>query len=291
MRTLSLAVVCLVLAAPTAALAQVVDVQTAPPAPNPDIGVSGNRITIAIGAASVPEYEGADGNDIIPAAAAVGTVDGFDFFTRGTQLYVDLVRDPAGPGTKLEFGPVVGVRLQRNRLRGIDNAQVRALGKIDTAYEVGASLGIARTGVVTSDFDTLTARVGFLHDVSDAHGSYVVTPQINYTTPLSYTTLVSLGASADYVGKGYGRTYFGVTPGGTLASGLRTYDVRNSGFKSYGVSLFALQSLSGDLRRGFALGGGVLYNRLLGKYKNSPVVRDVGDAGGWSVAAGLTYTF
>ncbi len=288
---LSLLAVAAALAAalPAAAAAQVTDAQTAPPAPNPDEG--GDRVTIGIGAASVPDYEGADSNDIVPAAVAIGTLGGYDFFTRGTQLYVDLVRDPAGPGTKFEFGPVAAVRFQRNDVDNIDNAQVRALGKIDVAYELGASVGVSRTGVITSDFDTLSARVGFVHDLSDAHGSYVVSPQINYTTPLSYSTLVSLGASADYVGKGFGRTYFGVTPAGSAASGLRTYGVTDSGWKNYSLSAFALQSLTGDLRRGLAVGGGVLYSRYLGKYKRSPLVRDIGDASTWSLAAGLTYTF
>ena len=277
-------------AAPAAAFAQDTT-QTAPPTPNPDIGMSGDRVTIGVGAATVPDYEGADSNDIIPAAVAIGTIGGFDFFTRGTQLYVDVIKDPAGPGTKFELGPIVGVRLQRNSRKGIDDAQVRALGKIDTAYEVGASVGISRTGVITSDFDTLSVRVGYVHDVSNAYDSYVLSPQVNYTTPLSYGTLVSIGASMDYVGKGYGRTYFGVTPTGTLASGLRTYGVGDSGWKNYSLSAFALQSLTGDLRRGLAIGGGVLYSQYLGRYKRSPLIRDVGDASTWSAAIGLAYTF
>lgn len=285
--SLSIAAACLALV-PVAAFAQDT---TQAAAPNPDIGMSGDRVTVGVGAATVPDYEGADSNDIIPAAVAIGTLGGFDFFTRGTQLYVDLVKDPAGPGTKFEFGPIAGVRLQRNSRKGIDNAQVRALGTIDTAYEFGASAGISRTGVITSDFDTLSARVGYIHDVSGAHGSYVISPQVNYTTPLSYSTIVSLGASADYVGKGYGRTYFGVSPTGTLASGLRTYGVGDSGWKNYSLSAFALQSLTGDLRHGLAIGGGVLYSQYLGKYKRSPLIRDVGDSSTWSAAIGLAYTF
>lgn len=294
MRIPSLSILAVGLAAalaPAAAHAQDTVAQTAPPSPNPDIGMSGDRVTIGVGAATVPDYEGADSNDIIPGAVAIGTIGGFDFFTRGTQLYVDVIKDPAGPGTKFELGPIVGVRLQRNSRKGIDDLQVRALGKIDTAYEVGASAGLSRTGVITSDFDTLTVRVGYVRDVSNAYDSYVLSPQVNYTTPLSYSTLVSLGASMDYVGKGYGRTYFGVTPAGTLASGLRTYDVGDSGWKNYNLSAFALQSLSGDLRRGLAIGGGVLYSQYLGRYKRSPLIRDVGDASTWSAAIGLAYTF
>ena len=279
---------------PAVALAQDTGTAGAPPTPVSDAGMAGDRVTIGVGVATVPNYEGADSNDIIPAAVAVGTVGGFDFFTRGTQLYVDLVKDPAGPGTKIEVGPILAVRFQRNSVKDIDNAQVRLLGKRDTAYEVGASLGISRTGVITSDFDTLTARVGFVHDVSDSHGSYVITPQVNYTTPLSYSTLVSLGASADYVGKGYGRSYFAVPGPVRVPGGLPIYDIADSGWKNVGLSLFVVQSLTGDLRRGLGIGGGVLYNRYLGKYKRSPLVEGiggVGDASTFSAAVGLTYTF
>jgi outer membrane protein len=278
---------------PAAAHAQDTATAGAPPTPNADVSMDGDRVTIGLGVATVPEYEGADANDIIPGAVAVGTLGGYDFFTRGTQLYVDLVKDPAGPGTKFEFGPIAAGRIQRNSLKGIDDLRVRALGKVDVAYELGAFAGVSRTGVITSDFDTLTARVGFVHDlgIGDAHGSYVITPQINYSTPLSIRNLVSLGVSADYVGKGYGRTYFGVTPGQSLASTLRSYSIGDSGWKNYSLSAFAVQSLSGDLRRGLGIGAGVLYTQYLGKYKRSPLVRDAGDSSTFAAAVGLTYTF
>jgi outer membrane protein len=248
-----------------------------------------SRLTIGVGAATLPDYEGADKNNITPGAVVIGKVADHDFFTRGTQLYVNLVPSRSGPGTNFELGVIGAARLDRTNK--VDNLQVRALGKLDAAWEAGGYVGIGRTGVITSDYDTLTARVAYVHDVSDVHGSYVVTPQINYATPLSTRTLVSIGASADYVGKGYGRTYFAVTPAGAVASGLRSYAINDSGWKRYNLSAFVLQSLSGDLRRGFGLGAGVLYGRMLGKYKRSPIVSDVGDADQLAAAVGLTYTF
>jgi outer membrane scaffolding protein for murein synthesis (MipA/OmpV family) len=273
----------------SSALAQGATPPTAPTGdPAPDTG--GNRVTVGVGVASLPDYEGASSNSWIPAAVAVGTFKGYDFFTRGTQLYVDLLPDAPGPGMKYELGVIGGARFDRTNR--VDNDQVAALGKIDTAIEVGGFVGVSRTGLITSDYDTLTARVGVVQDVSGTYRSYVVTPQINYTTPLSYTTLVSLGASADYVGKGYGRTYFNITPTQSLASGLRAYDdAAEAGWRRFNLSAFAVQSLSGDLRRGWGLGAGVLYGKMLGRYKRSPIVQDIGDADQWSVAAGVTYTF
>ncbi|WP_380787985.1 MipA/OmpV family protein [Sphingomonas sp. R86521] len=288
MRAFSLALSVAVLASASPVLAQNAP-NAAPPGVDGNTAPDNNRLTIGIGAATLPDYEGADSNSITPGAVAIGVVGGHDFFTRGTQLYVNLLKSQPGPVLNYEIGVIGAARFQRTGK--VDNRQVRALGEIDSAYEVGGYAGVSKTGVITSEYDTLTARVAYVHDVSNTHDSYVITPQINYTTPLSIRTLVSIGASADYVGKGYGRTYFGVSPIGTRLSGLRTYDINDSGFKNFNVSAFVLQSLSGDIRHGWGLGAGVLYGRMLGKYKNSPLVRDVGDADQLAAAAGLTYTF
>jgi outer membrane scaffolding protein for murein synthesis (MipA/OmpV family) len=288
LRALTLALSAAVLVSASPAFAQS-EPNAAPPGADGNMTPDNNRLTIGIGAATLPDYEGANSNSITPGAVAIGVVDGHDFFTRGTQLYVNLLKSQPGPVLNYEIGVIGAARFQRTGK--VDNRQVRALGELDAAYEVGGYVGLSKTGVITSPYDTLTARVAYVHDVSNTHDSYVITPQINYTTPLSIRTLVSVGASADYVGKGYGRTYFGVTPIGTTLSGLRSYDINDSGFKNVNVSFFVLQSLSGDIRHGLGVGAGVLYGKMLGKYKNSPLVRDVGDSDQIAAAAGLTYTF
>ncbi|GAA4774825.1 MipA/OmpV family protein [Stakelama sediminis] len=254
-----------------------------------DIDTSGDRITVAAGVASVPDYEGADSSEVTPAAVVMGTVSGHDFWTRGTQLYVDAIPDSGGVGTHFELGGIAGVR--RNRATKVDNLQVRALGELDTAYELGGFVGIQRTGVITSDYDSLSARIAMVGDVSGTYGSYVITPQLSYSTPLSRATYVGLNLSADYVGKGYGETYYSVTPAQSTASGLRPYSIDSSGFKSMSVAFYGVQSLSGNLLKGFGIGGGIVYSRLLGKYADSPLVHDVGSADQWIVGGGLTYTF
>lgn len=248
----------------------------------------GDTVTIGLGGGIAPSYEGSDNYVFIPAGALRGKVSGHNFYTRGTQLYFDLI--PEGPGDDLDlaFGPVGAVRL--NRTSRIKDARVRALGELDAAIEVGAFAGVAKSGVITSDFDNLSFRVSYLRDVSDTHDSYIVTPSIEYGTPLSRTIYVGASLSADYVGDGYARTYFGVTPAGAAASGLAPYDL-DGGFKSVGVGLLGNLSLSGDLRRGFslfALGG---YSRLLGKFKRSPIVSTAGDADQYFGALGVAYTF
>ena len=256
---------------------------TPPPATS-----SGDALTIGLGAGIAPSYEGSDDYNIVPGAIVSGKTSGFAFFTRGLQFYADMIREPEGETLDIGFGPVVGLRL--NRTSRIGDARVRALGKLDEAIEVGAWAGIGKTGVVTSAYDNLSFRVTYLRDVAGAHGSYVVTPAIEYGTPLSERTYVGLSVSADYAGDGYASTYFDVTPAGAAASGLSAYDA-DGGFKSVTFGLLGSQSLTGDLRGGLSLFAVGFYTRLLGDFKDSPIVSEAGDAGQWFGAAGLAYTF
>lgn len=249
---------------------------------------TGDSITIALGGGYTPSYEGSDQYVFIPAAAVRGRVAGFSFFSRGTQIFADALPEDEGETLDLSIGPVLSVRLDRTRR--IKDDQVRALGKKDTAIEVGGWVGIAKTGVITSAYDTLSFRVSYLKDVSDTHDSFIVTPAIEYGTPLSMATYVGISVSADYVGDGYARTYFSVDPAGAAASGLPLFEAEG-GFKNLTFGLLANHAFSGDLRRGlsiFAIGS---YSRLFGDFADSPVVQEAGDADQWFGAVGLAYTF
>lgn len=247
-----------------------------------------NSLSIGIGVGYVPTYEGSDDYRIIPAGVVRGKVAGHSFYTRGLQLYFDAIPEPDGPGLDLAIGPVVGVRL--NRTGGIKDAQVRALGKLDTAIEVGGFVGIGQTGVITSDYDNLSLRVSYLTDVGDAHGSHIITPSIEYGTPLSRETYVGLSLSADIVGDGYADYYFDVTPAGSLASGLATYDA-DGGFKSWSLSLAGAHALTGDLLGGLSLFAVGSYTRLRGDFAASPIVSTAGSPNQWFGAIGLSYSF
>ncbi len=246
-----------------------------------------DTFTIGLGASYLPSYEGSDDYQLSGAGLLRGRVSGFSFYTRGTALLFDVVREASGAAVNVEFGPMVNVRLDRTSR--IQDARVRALGEIDTAFEAGGFFGVTKNGVL-HQYDFLTARVDVVHDVTNTHDSLIVTPNLEYATPLSRQTLVGLSVSADHVGGGYARTYYGVTPGGAAASGLSPYDL-DGGFKNVRFTLLGTQSLSGDLRRGlgvFVIGS---YSRMLGDFKRSPIVRDAGDADQFLAAVGLTYTF
>ncbi len=260
--------------------------EQAPPEESLDAG--GNSFSIGLGAGFVPSYEGSDNYKLIPGGVIRGKVSGHNFYTRGLQLYVDLI--PEGPGDQLDlsFGPVVGLRL--NRTGGVKDARVRALGELKEAYEVGGFAGISKTGVITSDFDNISFRVAYLKDVGNAHESHIITPSIEYGTPLSRQTYVGLGVSADIVGDKYASYYFDVTPAGAVASGLSPFQAEG-GFKSWTLSLFGSQALTGDLLKGLSLFTVGSYTRLRGDFRRSPIVSEAGSPNQWFGVVGLAYSF
>ena len=253
-------------------------------------GKGRNTATVALGAALLPTYSGSDDYVVTPGLVIQAQLAGFQIFSRGTYLMMDVIRDDGDAGMSLDIGPVAGVRLERSGRIG--DSQVRALGELDAAWEIGGWAGVSRTGVLTSSYDRLSVRTYYVADVGSAHKSYVITPEIEYGMPLSQRTLIGLSLSADYVGKGYGRHYFDVTPAGSLASGLAAYaGGGKAGFAKIKTGLLVAQSLSGDLRKGWALVAGAGYGRILGRYARSPIVKDAGSRNQWLGTLGIAYSF
>ena len=246
-----------------------------------------DRLTLGLAVAVSPSYEGSDNYRLSPGGLVQGQVAGFSFAARGTNFYVDLIREAPRSKIDIVVGPVVQLRLERNG--NIRDPQVAALGKIKPALELGGYAGIGTSGVINS-FDKLQFDVSYRADVSGIHNSALVSPTISYVTPLSRRTLALLAVSAEHVGRKYGQTYFDV-PSIANASGLAPYAVQGAGWKSAGGNLLLVQSLGPDIRKGWSLfvfGG---YSKLLGDYARSPIVADAGSADQFIGFAGLAYSF
>lgn len=279
-----------VLAVPSALIARPASAQDQPApriAVSPD-DTSDDTLTIGAGAAYVPTYQGSNDYVLTPVVAARGQYHGISFFTRGAQLFVDLVPTPPGPTWNFSAGPVIAADL--NRTGRLGDAQIKALGKRKIAIEAGGYIGIGKTGVITSDYDSLSLRVSYIHDVGGVHGSYIVTPALDYATPLSKSVLVGLTLSADYAGTGYARTYYDVDAPGALRSGLPQF-VARKGWQDVTIGGIAGFSLSGDLRHGAVLVVGAGYSRMEGDFAASPVTRIAGSPDQFYGAVGLGYTF
>lgn len=243
-----------------------------------------DRVTVGLGGGIAPDYSGSDDYEFQPGGIVQGTVSGFNFAMRGTNLYVDLAREPRGAGIDVIAGPVLQVRLERTG--AVKDARVAALGELDAAFEAGGYFGIGKRGVL-SRFDEVSADVTLVHDVGKVHKSYVIRPSIGYQTLIGKRTFTQLRASADFVGKGFARTYYDV-PAGSL---LPAYATNGGGLESVGLTALATHALGRDARRGwsvFALGG---WSRITGKFARSPIVSVAGDANQFRVIGGLGYTF
>jgi outer membrane scaffolding protein for murein synthesis (MipA/OmpV family) len=164
------------------------------------------------------------------------------------------------------------------------------LGTRKTAVELGGYVGIGKKGFLIPPA-SLTFDLAFVHDVAGAHDSFILTPGVALASPVSQRTFARLGFTADYVGSGYGSTYFDVAP--VIAPGpvLQPYATSGAGFKSVGSTLLLAHDLGGDSRKGWALFGLAGYKRLLGQYARSPIVRDAGDADQFLAVAGIAYNF
>lgn len=286
MRT-RLAFAALLLAAPLPAFAQDRPSSDTSVADEPTI-FDGDYAVIGIGGGYLPSYEGSDDYLITAAPLIQGSLGGFDFESRGTGIAVDVIPNPNDSNVNLLLGPAV--RLNLDRTRRIKDPVVRALGEKDLAIEVGGFAGVAFDGVL-NPYDTVTARVDVLTDVSGEHDGTTITPSLGYSTPLSTAIFAFASIEATYADDSYTDSFFSVTPAGTLASGLPTYSA-DGGWKNVAATVGLNYDLSGDLRDGgLGLFIGGSYSRLLNDAADSPIVALRGDRDQWFGAAGLTYAF
>ena len=248
-----------------------------------------NSLTLGIGGGIAPEYEGASDYGFQPGGVIQGKVDGFDFQVRGPNIYVDLIRDAPGSKLNLIAGPVAQVRFERDSLNAINDPRVALLGTRKTAIELGGYAGVGIKGFLIPPA-SLTFDLAFVHDIAGAHNSFILTPGIALSSPVSQRTFARLGVSADYVGGGYGRTYFDV-PAIAAPGALPAFATNGAGFKSIGSTLLLTHDLGGDNRNGWALFGLGGYKRLLGQYADSPIVSDAGSPDQFLGVVGIAYSF
>ncbi len=248
----------------------------------------GDYVTIGVGVAAGPSYDGSDDYNVSPLPVILGSVAGIDFEPRGPGLALDVIPDKEGAKVDFIFGPVGRARFDRNSRIGDD--VVRSLGELDVAVELGAVAGV-KVNRLFRRFDSLTAKVDLRWDVAGAHEGRVISPSLTYFMPINRGTAASLTISADHVDDDYANYYFSISPAGTAASGLPTFNA-TGGWKNVGISLFNAIDLDGDATNGgfsvILLGG---YSRLLEDAKRSPVTAIRGDADQFFGAVGVGYTF
>lgn len=267
--------------------------QAQPPSasrPPDPAALDGDIVTVGIGVGLLSDYEGSDHYSLFPIPGATGTIRGHDFTVLGNRASLDLVKNRTGPVWSVAAGPLAVIDFNRGQRSAIDDPRVRALPTRGIAVELGGYVGIAKTGVITSPYDTLSLSVSYRHDVTGVHDSGIVSPMIDYFTPLSRKSAIALFVSGEHVGRGYLASYFDVTPADSIASGLPVFTGRG-GWKSWSAGGLGTIAVRGDLLRGWKLVGGVTYSRMLGDAADSPLVRIAGSRSQWLGALGVAYTF
>ena len=255
--------------------------------PSPEEVAGKNMVTVGVGAALIPDYEGSDDYRWIPAGAIRGKVDGFSFTTRGSYFYFDAIPHRGASKMDFDFGPIAGVRL--NRKSHIDDDFVKLLPHRNIAIEVGGFAGVSFHGV-TNPYDTLALRLDVLRDVGNAHKSTTFSPNLEFSTPLSRRTYASANVGAEFVGNRFADYYFSISPTDSVRSGLPVFNA-DGGMKDWKAGLLLNQSITGDLLHGFSIFGTGQYSRLVGDFKRSPIVSERGSANQWLAAAGVAYTW
>lgn len=275
------AAVALALSLPTAAHAQNDGRQ--------DEGVfAGDYLTVGVGGFYGPSYDGSDDYVLFPAPIVQGRLLGVAITPRPGGIALDLIPDADDAKVGFSLGPVATVK--RDRASRIKDPVVKRLGKLDTAIEVGANAGVTVYDLLTG-YDSLTFSGDARWDVAGAHKGMVWGPSVSYFTPVSRGAAINLAVSAEHVDDDYADYYFSVSPAGSIASGLPTFQA-DGGWKSAGVNLLVGVDFDGDLTNGglagFVTGG---YTRMMGDAKRTPLTSIRGDADQWLVGAGLGFTF
>lgn len=253
--------------------------------PSPDEVAKHDMVTIGAGVAFIPDYEGSNDYRLIPVAAIRAKLGPVSLSTRGTYIYADLLS--RANNVDLDFGPIVGARISDRR--HVDDPVIRLLPHRKTAIEVGGFAGLSFHGL-TNPYDSLGLRLEVAHDIGNAHKSTVVSPNIEFSTPLSRKTYASLSAGMEFVSNRFADYYFSIGPADSLASGLPVYKARG-GLKSWKWGLLLNQSITGNLLHGFSIFGAGQYSRLVGDFRRSPIVSDRGNPGQWLGSVGLAYTW
>lgn len=248
----------------------------------------GDHLTVGLGVGYAPSYDGSDDYQVFPAPALQGSLGGIGLNARSGGIALDFI-ESEGKAIDLDLG--VAGRIRKNRTSHVGDPVVESAGLLDTAIEVGPSVGLGFSGVL-NPYDKLSFALDVRWDVAGAHDGMVIDPTLSYFTPLSRGIAVNLSLSAEHGDAGMMDYYYSVTPAQSLASGLPAFDASGGGWTKAGATFLVAFDLDGELKNGgfiLAVLGG--YGRQLGDARRSPFTSVRGTPGQWLGGVGLGYTF
>jgi MipA family protein len=261
------------------ATAQTIDLATPVETPSPEALVSGSglNLTVGLGAAFAPDYEGSDDYAFVPVwNLRVGNFYHPETFVQltGLQLRSNLI-----PSDHWRFG--VSGRFLPD-YEDVDDDKVEDLGDVDDTLLFGVTLGY---DFISGRQQDLTLELDAQYDVVEGNGG-VLTPRLRWRQPMAQRMLFESTLSATWASEDYMSNRFGISSGDAARSGLETHDA-DEGFKNATASA----SLTYRLTEGLSLTGLAAYSRLLGDAEDSPIVDDRGSANQLLGGVLLNYTF
>ena len=248
----------------------------------------GDYLMVGIGAAYGPSYEGSDDYIVSPIPAVLGKIRGIEITPRKGGIALDLIPDGQDPKIGFSFGPVASYSSKRHS--HIKDPVVRAAGKLKESIDLGVNGGVTFYKLLNA-YDSVTVSADVEWNANSASRGMIVTPGINYITPLSRAALVTVRLDAKHVDDDYANYYYSVSPAQSIASGLPAFQAKG-GWASAGASALIGYDLDGDLLNGgLVLFVGANYERLMEDAKRTPYTAIRGSADQWTVGTGLAYTF
>ena len=228
------------------------------------------RVRVGLGAQVRPEFIGADGTRVAPLLH-VNLARGTHQFSFGAPDDSPSIRLFSSNG--FSFGPAGNIEGRRkNSDLGVD------VGSVPRTFEAGAFAQYLAG-------DSFRLRGEVLKGIN-GHEGLVATIGADKIWRDGDRYVVSIGPRLLFSDARYQRAYFGVTPAGSLASGLPVY---RPGGGLHAVALASGVSYALDNRWG--LFGYARYERLVGDAAKSPIIRELGSRNQLSGGIGLNYTF
>lgn len=233
-------------------------------------GSSSRRTRVALGPQAEPSYPGADTISIRPFVD-VARADGdapFAFEAPDESFGFSLLTLD-----RLTIGPVVGFEGSRSR-RDVGGA----LPKVGSTVELGGFAQYQLAHAVRLRAEVRQGIGGHRGLVADIGADYVARDRDRW--------LFSVGPRLTIADDRYTRTYYGVSPTGATASGLRAFDARG-GLQAVGVTAGIVRQLTPR----WGVFGYAKYDRLVRDPARSPIVDVYGSKNQASAGLALSYTF
>lgn len=233
---------------------------------------------IAGGLATLPEYEGADAQQVIPFIAGKARSGGRYIALEGVSARANIL-----DSATWELGPVASITFGRDE--DVDSAAVARMAELDDAVELGGFIARNWSDLALAG-DSLRLELRATSDASDVHGGWQSSLLAGYSAPTGNRLRLGYEASLTFVSDDYAQTYFSVNAADAAASGLGLFEA-DGGLKDAGISANATYALNET----WSLTGFAGYRRLLGDAADSPVVDLEGSPDQLSAGIGLGFSF